>query len=463
MTWWSRLWRRNELEQDLGRELQFHIAERISALKSRGLSEAEARHRVRQEFGGIEQVKEECRRARGTLWVESTVQDVRYAIRTLRKSSGFALTAILTLGLGIGGTTAIFTLIHAVMLKFLPVADPQTLIRLGDDDNCCVLGGYQGRYSSFAYPLYTSIRDHTPEFEELTAFQSGLGRVSVRRVGANTASMPLVDQFVSGNFFTTFGLRPFAGRLLSLADDSRGALPVAVMSFRAWQQDYGSDPSIVGSAYIIDGATFTIVGIAPPGFFGAMMRPDPPDLWMPIADEPAAHKLNSLLDANLLARDDEAWLYVIGRIRRGTDLKRLEAKVNVELRQWLLVNDPPQTETAKQELKKQYIALVPAGGGVALMKSNYEHDLRLLMAITALVLLICCANLANLQLARGAANSSQISIRIALGAPRSRVIRHVLTESIVIAVTGGAAGLIVARELATLLIRWAFPSAQHVR
>jgi len=455
-------WRRKERERDLERELRLDLDLEAAELQEHGLSAEEARYAAQRALGNTTLMKEKVREMWGWTSVELCLQDIRFTLRQLWKSKGFTITAALTLALGIGANTAIFTLVHAVMLKSLPVVDPQKLVRLGDEDNCCVLGAFQGRFSVFAYPLYTYLRDHTPEFEEMAGFQAGLSKIGVRRVGASGASVPLVDQFVSGNFFSMFGLRPFAGRLLSPADDIRGAAPVAVMSYRAWEQQYGADPSIVGASFIIDGASFTIVGIATPGFFGAMMRPDPPDLWMPIADEPAAHRQNSLLDANLLHRNDEHWLYIIGRIRSGTHLERLESEINVELRQWFLSNEPPRNDAGKRDLEKQYIALAPAGAGIAQMKSNYENDLKLLMAITMLVLLIACANLANLQFARGTANLVQISVRVALGAPRSRLIRQMLSEGIILAVVGGAAGLIVATELSTILMRLAFPGAQYV-
>jgi len=281
--------------------------------------------------------------------------------------------------------------------------------------------------------------------------------VGVRRAGTAGISEPFVNQFVSGNYFSMFGLRPFAGRLLASSDDVRGAAPIAVMSFRAWQQHYGADPSIIGSTFIIDGAPFTIAGIAPPGFFGNTLRPDPPDFWMPLADEPAARRENSLLD-----HADDHWLYIIGRMKPGAQAARVESEVNVELRQWFLANDPPRNQAGTRDLERQHITLSPAGGGVALMKENFEHDLRLLMAITAVVLLIACANLANLQLARGAANLAQTSIRVALGAPRVRLIRQMLTESILLAIVGGAAGLIVATELARILIHFAFRGTHYL-
>src|SRR5579872_1719236 len=193
-------------------------------------------------------------------------KDLRFAARQLAAAKGFTITAIVTLALGIGATTGIFTLIYALMMKSLPVAAPERIVRVGGGDNCCVIGGFQGNFSIYSYALYNYLREHTPEFEEVSAFQGGPSQVGVRRSGSN-ASDPFVDQFVSGNYFTLFGLRPFAGRLIEASDDVRGAPPVAVMSYRAWQQHYGGDRSVVGSTFIIEGAPFTIAGIAPPGFF----------------------------------------------------------------------------------------------------------------------------------------------------------------------------------------------------
>jgi len=361
-------------------------------------------------------------------------RDVRLALRGLLKSKGFALTSILTLALGIGANSGMFTLINALMLKSLPVADPARLVRLGDGDNCCVIGGMQGRFSIFAYPLYTYLRDHTPEFEEMAAFQAGGGmrKVGVRRQGA-TVSEALVEQFVSGNYFSMFGIRPFAGRLLTPADDQQGAAPVVVLSYRSWQHFAGAP--LIGSTLLIDGAAFTIAGIAPPGFFGDTVRPDPPDFWLPLNSEPYAQHANSLL-----AHTDDHWLYIIGRLKPGAQTAAIEPEVNVELRQWFLANDPPQSERERQNFERQHITLAPAGAGVASLRQHYEDDLRLLLYITALVLLIACANLANLQLARGASNAMQNSIRSALGASQFRLIRLMLAESVALAVAGGAAG-----------------------
>jgi predicted permease len=384
------------------------------------------------------------------------VRDIRFALRQLAAAKAFTITAMVTLALGIGANTGIFTLVNALMMKSLPVADPQRIVRLGDGDNCCVIGGLQGRFSIYSYPLYQYLREHTPEFEEMSAFQGGVGPVGVRRAGSN-ASEPFVDQYVSGNYFTLFGLRPFAGRLLAPSDDVRGAAPAAVMSYRAWQEHFGGNASLVGSAINIDGTTFTLVGIAPPGFFGAALQPDPPDFWMPLASEPVVHGKNALLD-----QKNSHWLYLFGRAKPGVRMAAVEAEVNGELQQWLAENDPGTDEAYRKSREKQHISLVPAGSGVAQMRQNYQRDLRLLMGITSLVLLIACANLANLQLARGAASAGQMSIRVALGAPRSRLIRQVLIESTVLAVAGGGLGLLVASETAGLLIRMAFQGAKFV-
>ncbi len=330
--------------------------------------------------------------------LDTTLQDLRFTLRQLGKSKGFTLTAVMTVALAIGANTAIFTLVNAVMLKSLPVADPARLYRLGDGDNCCVIGGLQGRFSIYSYPLYTYLRDRTPEFEQMAAFQAGHQQVGVRRAGFAQGNEPFVDQFVSGNYFSLFGLHAYAGRLIGPADDLRGAPPVAVMSYRAWRQQYGSDPSVIGATFVIDGYPFTISGIAPPGFFGDTMRPDPPDFWMPLATEPAVHGKNALLD-----RAQDYWLYTFGRLKAGTPVAALEAKVNVLMKQWMLENDPPLTAREKREFEREYIALAPGGAGIQLMQANYGSDLRLLMAVTGLVLLIACANLANLLLARGAA------------------------------------------------------------
>src|SRR5271169_825860 len=222
-------------------------------------------------------------------------EDARYAMRQFAHAPGFTATAILTLALGIGATTAIFTLVHAVLLKSLPVAKPSELYRIGDVENCCVNGGLQDNWSLFSYDKYKTFRDGTPGFLELAAFQSGSNLVGVRRSGSNQAAESQRSEYVSGNYFSMFGIGPYAGRVLTPQDDRKGAEPVAVMSYRIWQQKYGQDPSVVGASFTMNGQPFTIVGIAPPGFFGDRLQ-GTPAFWIPLSNEPLVHTASTVLD-----------------------------------------------------------------------------------------------------------------------------------------------------------------------
>src|SRR5689334_15925005 len=203
---------------------------------------------------------------------------VRYALRQCRLSPVFTIAVVLTLALGIGGTTAIFSLIHAVMLRSLPVSDPARLYRIGDGDDCCVEGGPQDRWGMYSFPLYERLKAEAPEFEELMAFQAGGARMAVRRPGVDVSARPLRSEYVTGNYFSILGLNAFGGRVLTMDDDRPGADPVVVLSHRVWQTVYGSDTSLVGGTLVVDGHPFTVVGVAPPGFFGETLRGDPPDV-----------------------------------------------------------------------------------------------------------------------------------------------------------------------------------------
>jgi predicted permease len=386
-------------------------------------------------------------------------QDISYALRQMRLSPVFTLTAMLTLALGIGATTAIFSLIHTVMLKSLPVVDPSRLYRIGDGNDCCVEGSAQDNWGMFSYPFYELMKKNTPEFEELAAFEAGSRTLSTRRSESDRISKPLRAEFVSGNYFSTFGLGAFAGRTIQVADDQASAAPVAMLTYRTWQQQYGSDPKVVGSSFILDGHPFTIIGITPPGFFGETLRSDPPELWIPILQEPVFTGANSFL------HHFQAWLRVIGRLKPGATPNAVPARMTALIRQWL-VNDsgmPADWMTGiKAGLPKQIVKVVPAGTGVGLMKEDYGANLRILLGVCCLVLLIACANIANLLLARGAARRAQTSVRLALGASRSRLIRQSLTESLVLSVFGGLTGLVIAYLGVKVLVALTFHSAKYV-
>ncbi len=368
-------------------------------------------------------------------------QDIAYTFRQMRHSPVFTLTAMVTLALGIGATTAIFSLIHAVMLKSLPVVDPSSLYRIGDGHDCCVEGSPQDNWGMFSYRFYERMRESTPEFAQLAAFQAGVSELSARRGDSDRIAKPLRSEFVSGNYFSTFGVGAYAGRTILPSDDTPSSAPVAMLSYRTWQQQYGSDPGMVGSTMILDGHPFTVVGITPPGFFGETLRGRPPEVWIPIHQEVLIHGSSAFLN------QFTAWLRVIGRLRPGASIEGLSGRLTNELRLWL-VNESgmPADWMAgiKAGLPKQIINVIPGGTGVGVMKRNYGASLRILLAVCALVLLIACANIANLLLARGAARRTQTSVRLALGASRKRLIQQSLTESLVLSIMGGVLGLVVA-------------------
>jgi len=369
----------------------------------------------------------------------------------------FTSAAILTLALGIGGTTAIFTLIHAVMLRSLPVADPASLYRVGDGDDCCVEGGPQDRWGMFSYPLYERLKTETPEFEDVAAFQAGGARLSVRREAKENAARPLRAEYVTGNYFSVLGIGPFGGRVLNSSDDTAGSAPVAVISHHVWQATYGGDPSVVGSSFIIDGHPFTVVGVAPPGFFGETLREDPPDMWLPIHQEPLIDGSTAILNQSV-----SAWLRMIGRLKPGASINGMAPRLTGVLRQWMQHDSGYPAnwmEDVVRMLPKQIINVVPAGAGVAVMKEEYGRSLQILLGVCCLVLLIACANVANLLLARAVARRSQTAVRLAVGATRRQMITQALIESVMLALFGGLAGLIVASAAARLLLSLAFSSS----
>jgi len=390
--------------------------------------------------------------------VGTILRDLGYALRNLGSARGFTATAVLTLALGIGGTTAIFTLIHAVMLKSLPVVDPASLYRLGDGDNCCVQGGPQDNWGMYSFPLFERLKAEAPEFEEMTAFQAGMGRLSVRRQGVDDAPRPLRTIYASGNFFTTLGVNAAIGRTFTAADDTAGASPVVVLAYHAWQGVYGGDPGIVGATLVIEGQAFTVTGVGPPGFFGETLRADPPDMWVPLQQEP----LITGAQTSLLRQPISAWLRVIGRVRPGASLDGVDARLTGLLRQWMQhdAGYPPNwMAQIERSLPQQVIKLVPAGAGVGVMRQQYGRSLRILMAVCALVLLIACANVANLLLARAVARRGQTAVRLAMGASRRQIITQALVESVLLAVLGAMAGLVVSVAASRLLLSLAFTGA----
>src|SRR5580704_9497266 len=382
--------------------------------------------------------------------------EFREALRQQRKAPGITTTAVITLALGIGATTAIFTLVHQVMLKSLPVTKPEELWVIGDKLRCCNWGGYvqgdDGDFSLFSWEAYKHYRANTSEFADLAALQAGSAPLGVRRAGSQAQADTRNGEYVSGNFFRTFGVQPWIGRLMTDADDQEGASPVAVMSYHVWQDKYASDPSVVGAAYQVNGHPFTVIGVAAPGFYGAKLAGwGMPDFWLPLTTEP-------LIDGATarLKRPDGNFLDLIGRVRSGVNPKSLEARLKVELHDWLASHVPDMQPGEKQLWQQQTLHVVPGGAGVTSMRDQYQDGLKLLLIAAGCLLLVACANLANLMLARGLKDRQQMSIRVALGASRGRLVRKVLVESTLLAVIGGVLGIGVALLGTKLILRLAF-------
>ncbi|MGH9733957.1 MAG: ABC transporter permease [Candidatus Acidiferrales bacterium] len=384
---------------------------------------------------------------------------IRYSFRQFRHAPVFTVAAVLTLALGIGGTTAIFSLVDSVMLRSLPVVDPGSLYRVGSGNDCCVQGGPQDQWGMFSYPLYQVLQKNLPEFEAVTAFQAGPNRMSVRRESERTAK-PLRSEFVTGTYFSTLGIRAFGGRLFTEKDDQPSAAPVAVLSYQAWKGAYGGDPSIVGSTFVIQDHAFTIIGVAPPGFFGETLRGEPPQIWVPLQQEPMINGEGSLVHQSV-----SAWLRVIGRLRPGATTAGMAPRLTSILREWLMRDSGYPAnwlQDLKRVLPKQTIEVVPAGAGVEAMKDSYGRSLEILFAVCGVVLLIACANVANLMLARAASRRAQTAVRLALGASRREIVKHALIESVLLSLMGGVAGLAVAVGASRLLLDLAFHSAKFL-
>ena len=390
------------------------------------------------------------------LWI-----DIRYALRQLRKSPGFTLTAVITLALGIGANTAIFTLVQGILLRSLPVTDPSRLYRIGDNGDCCVEGGFPGNagdtgdFTIFSTDLYQYIRDSTPEFEQLAAMQAGGNTWSVRRGSA--PAKPLHAEFVSGNYFATLGLGAYIGRPFSDKDDTPSSAPAIVISYKAWQGEYASDPSIVGSTLYVQTKPFTVVGVAPPGFFGDRISDTPPDFWLPLQTEPYVDG-----ESAILHHPESHWLYLLGRMRSGTVIAALQTKIGVTLRQWLSTRPTLTANGGASLIPKMHVVLTPGGGGIQNLQQQTGKGLKMLMILSSVVLLIACANIANLLLARSTGRRADMALRMALGAARPRLMRQILTESLLIGCIGGLAGLLVAYAGTHSILAVAFPDSRNM-
>lgn len=298
--------------------------------------------------------------------VSTLMQDLGFALRQLRKTPGFTTTAVLTLALGIGANAAVFTLVNAVLLKNLPVAKPENLVKLGNSNDCCVGFGHRddGNYSLFSTAVYEHLKKNAPDFEELAAMQAGFTYrpVVVRRGGTQENARSVMGEFVSGNYFRTFGLRAEIGRLFSDADDVQGAPFTAVMSFETWKSSYAGDPSVVGSTFYVNTQAVTVIGVAPEHFYGDRLTGTPPDFYLPIESMPPLANVQYVHDP------DGNWLYMIGRLKPGVSRPELQARLSGLMRQVLATTRTYGKKEDQAALGRAHLVLTPGGGGIQAMQ-----------------------------------------------------------------------------------------------
>jgi predicted permease len=452
-----RLFDKTRVEQEMDEELREYLETSIEHHMSAGMSRDEAVRAARVETGSLEAVKD---RARDVGWesvVESLWQDTRYALRMLCRSPSFTAVAVLTLALGIGANTAIFTLIDAVLLKSLPVRDPGGLVLLGDARGSGVGVGQSGSFFAYSHELYKHLQD-TNVFDGLCAFQSSTRAiVSVRHSGSG-AAQTTGAKLVSGNYFVVLGVEPAAGRTILPSDDAPSAPPVAVVSFRYWQDRLNGDRSVVGSTVNLNGVSVAIIGVAPPEFHGETLQPDPPSFWLPIS---ADRQLNP--ERTVIDEPDLYWLYLMGRLKPTLSVAQGQTVLTAALQNWLLTREGTTISAARRrDISDSYVELTSGGSGIPHMQRSYSQTLQLLLGISTAVLLIACANIANLLLARGGSRRAEISVRLALGASRGRLVRQSLTESLTLAFAGGALGLLVALAGTKLLLALVFRGTDYV-
>jgi predicted permease len=458
MSWLRRLFERRRMDRDLDKEIQFHVESQVADKVRSGISEIEARRLTRLEFGGTEQIKEDCRQSRGTMWLESLVQDVRYGLRQLRKSPGFTFVAILSLTLGIGANTAIFTLLNAILLRPLPVQEPGALVLFGN-------GHAQGSTNSipdgntklFSYAFFRDLRQKNASFSGIAAVDSNqfATKASIGGAAYKTTHVDLV----SGSYFSVLGVPAVLGRTIGESDDSaEDAGPVAVASYSWFQRQFNGDQSALGKTIRIQSHDYTLVGVARPGFYGYTVGQST-DLWIPLSMEKAFSRPGwSGMGAKFFQS-----LYLIGRLKPGVTATQASTETNLLFNQIIRSYLGPQpSQKHLDDLAHASVQLTPGGRGVSYLRYAFSVPLQILMAIVALVLLIACANIANMLLARGVARSREFAVRMALGATRHRIVFQLFTESVLLAILGAVAGTTVAWKASVVLLNMAKPGPDPV-
>jgi predicted permease len=435
--------RRRELDRDLDDELAFHLAMREEKLREQGVAAEEAPYAARRQFGNVTQVKETSRELWGFRWLETFVQDLRYGARQLKRNPGFTAVAIITLALGIGANTAIFRLMNSVRLRMLPVMNPQELAEVKLTTQHGRLGSFFNWHPIFTNALWEQIRDHQQAFSGVFAWAPETLNLAPRGEAHLVPGL-----WVSGDYFNVLGVQPFLGRVFTTLDDQRGCgSSGAVVSYSFWQRELGGVASAIGRRLTIDYHPVEVIGVTPPGFFGLEVGRSF-DVALPICSQPVLGGEDNYLDVRY-----DWWLTVMGRLKPGWSLEKATAQLGAISPGIFEATLPPgyDADHARKYLAFK-LAAYPAGTGISSLRQDYSDPLWLLLAITGLVLLIACANLANLLLARARAREREIAVRLALGASRGRLLRQLLSESLLLGIVGAGLGLFLAGTLARFLV-----------
>jgi len=441
------LMRRKQFDADLKEEMRLHLELREQEQIQTGLSPREARQAASRRFGNATVLKQKSHMAWGWDWLESFVHDIAYGSRAMLRSPALTTVALLSLALGIGANTAIFSLLDAVMLRSLPVRDPAKLILLGKGNISGITGDF-ARTELYSYPFYRQMREENQVFSDTAAIFSMTNDVH-GFVEGRTESEPMNVQLVSGTYFTTLGVRAFVGRTLNDADDnSEGDHPVAVISYAWWKRSLAQDPNVLNRKLKLGATTYNIIGVAPPEFFGTKVG-EAPDMWVPLSMVKEVPPHYGGYKDNFSES-----LLIMARLKPGISISEATSNVNLLFRQILLgFPDAELSQENMQKLDRTKVPLTPMATGLSALRRQFSEPLQILMAVVALVLLIACANIANLLLARSTSRSRELAVRQALGARRTRIIRQLITESLLLALAGGVLGVALASVANRLVLR----------